>query len=174
MNDEIIQKLLPLISKNTVGKYDLLAMFCEPDISNIVVKALAEPYRDKVDCVAAPEAIGWVLGALIAKELNCAFVPIRKTNKLPYKSETLLKSAYTDYSGSEKQLEISENYPIKNSRALIVDDWVETGASMRCCINLMEKIQCKITGLATVGIDYREETKTWIDTGFIVYIGKNI
>jgi len=27
---------------------------------------------------------------------------------------------------------------------------------------------------STIGIDYRESTKDWIDTGFIRYIGKNI
>lgn len=174
MNKSIIQKLLPVISNNTVGKYDLPSMFCKPDITNEIITILAGPYRGKVDCVAAPEATGWLLGALVAKEINCAFVPIRKGNKSPYKADALLKNSYIDYSGTEKQLEIYENYPIKNNRVLIVDDWVETGASMRCCIKLMEQMQGIVTGLATVGIDECAETKDWIDTGFIVYIGKDI
>ena len=57
---------------------------------------------------------------------------------------------------------------------LIVDDWIETGSQMKALIALLEKLDCSIIGLATIGIDINEVTQKWIDSSFVAYIGSNI
>ncbi|EGP5554543.1 adenine phosphoribosyltransferase, partial [Enterococcus faecium] len=54
------------------------------------------------------------------------------------------------------------------------DDWIETGSQMKALIALLEKLDCSIIGLATIGIDINEVTQKWIDSSFVAYIGSNI
>lgn len=48
-------------------------------------------FQNKVDYVAAPEAIGWILGTAIAKELGVGFIGVRKGDKLPYAKKRLFR-----------------------------------------------------------------------------------
>jgi len=173
-NENLVKRLLDVIPKDSIGRYDLFPVFKNTELFTEIIKHLAVPYIGRVDYVVAPEAIGWVMGSAMARELNVGFIPLRKIDKLPYPKEVLISQKYVDYSDKEKALEIRKGYVTAGDRILIVDEWVETGVSLHCCINLLEKLGCTIVGLATIGIDYRESTKDWIDTDFIRYIGKNI
>ena len=175
MNDsQLVDKVLEAIPKNSVGRYDLLPIVKNVKLFREIVKYLADPFLGKADYVASPEAIGWVLGTAIATELNVGFIPLRKSGRLPYPNELLISRSYIDYSRKEKSLEIKKDSIARGDRILIVDEWVETGTTMKCCIELLEKAGGTIAGLATIGIDYREQTKDWIDTGFIRFIGTDI
>jgi len=114
------------------------------------------------------------MGSAMAKELNVGFVPLRKIDKLPYPKDVLVSQSYFDDSDTSKALEAKESCVNAGDRVLIVDEWVETGISMRCCMNLLQKFGCTVVGLATIGIDYRKETKDWIDNGFVTFIGKDM
>jgi len=174
INDLLKKRVLAVIPKNSVGRYDLLPVFMDSKLFADIVNYLATPYIGKIDYVAAPEAIGWVLGSAMARALNVGFVPIRKIGNLPYPKDLLTSQDYVDYSNKAKALEIKKDYVKPGDRILIVDEWVETGVSLHCCKNLLEKLGCTIVGLATIGIDYQEGTKAWIDMGFIRYIGRDI
>ena len=173
-NEELIARIRSILSDESIGRYDLLPLFKDLNLLAEIVNVLSTPYIGKIDFVAAPEAIGWLLGIMIAKELNVGFIPIRKGNKLPYPKEHIIKNNYIDYSGNEKSLEINENSIAKGSKVLIVDEWIETGSSIRCCMDILTKKDCIIVGLATIGIDYREETKDWIDNNFVTFVSDNI
>ena len=173
-SEKLVNRVLAVIPKDSVGRYDLLPIFMNPVLFTDIINYLAAPYVGKIDYVAAPESIGWVLGGAMAKALSVGFVPIRKVDRLPYPKETLVTQCYKDYSGKEKSLEIKCGIIPARCRVLIVDEWVETGASLHCCLDLLEKLGCIIVGLATIGIDYRQGTRDWIDTGFIRYIGKDL
>ena len=109
----------------------------------------------------------------MAQKLNVGFVPIRKSGKLPYLKEVILTESYIDYSKKEKSLEIKKSFVSLGDRILLVDEWIETGASMRCCMNLLSKLGATIVGLATISINYQEETKEWVDSGFVHFIAKD-
>ena len=173
-NENLIKRLLDTIPKDSVGRYDLFPVFKDVDLFTEIIQNLAAPFIGKIDYVAAPEAIGWIAGSAMARELGVGFIPLRKIDRLPYPKDILISQSYVDYAEIRKSLEIKNNSVAKGDRILIVDEWVETGESMQCCKNLLEKFGCNIVGLATIGIDYRDVTKDWIDSGFIQYIGKNI
>ena len=115
-----------------------------------------------------------ILGTAIAKELGVGFIGVRKGDKLPYAKEEIISTHFTDYSGQDKSFEISKSSIVRNKRVLIVDDWIETGSQMKALIALLEKLDCSIIGLATIGIDINEVTQKWIDSSFVAYIGSNI
>ena len=174
-NEELIKRLLAVIPQDSIGRYDLFPVFRDVDLFTDIIKNLSASYIGKVDYVAAPEAIGWIIGSAMARELNVGFIPLRKIDKLPYRKESLISQNYDgEYGVSRKALEIRKGFLANGSKILVVDEWVETGLSLLCCMKLLEKLGCKIIGLATIGIDYRDGTKDWIDTGFIQYIGKDI
>ncbi|HAP4793329.1 TPA: methyltransferase domain-containing protein [Enterococcus faecalis] len=101
-------------------------------------------------------------------------VSIKQLLKLPYAKEEIISTHFTDYSGQDKSFEISKSSIVRNKRVLIVDDWIETGSQMKALIALLEKLDCSIIGLATIGIDINEVTQKWIDSSFVAYIGSNI
>jgi len=192
-NESLVKRVLDVLPKGSIGRYDLFPIFKDAELFTEIIQYLAAPYIGKVDYVSAPEAIGWVMGSAMARELNVGFIPLRKIDKLPYPKELLLSQSYVDYSGKTKTLEIKKDcvaagditpaaksrksfpaFCCRSNNILIVDEWVETGASLHCCVKLLERLGCNIVGLATIGIDYCDGTKNWIDTDFIRYIGKDI
>ena len=102
--EELQQRIVQLLPKSSIGRYDLLPVLADKELSREIARQLAEPYRDKADIVVAPEALGWLLGEKIAAELDVPLLPLRKGEKLPYASEELYRVAFMDYSGHRKSL----------------------------------------------------------------------
>jgi len=79
-----------------------------------------------VDYVAAVEARGFMFGAAVAQRLGAGFVPIRKKNKLPYKTE----SVTYDLEYGTDTLEVHSDAVDKGAKVLMVDDLLATGGTM--------------------------------------------
>jgi adenine phosphoribosyltransferase len=171
---DIVKKILKTIPQDAIGKYELLPIAKDIGLFAEVVKYLATPFIDVVDYVAAPEATGWILATAIAKELNIGFIPIRKGGRLPYPQEMLMMSSYTDYTQSIKHLELKRSWVDSGNKILLVDEWVETGAAMMCCIEMLESLGGTIMGLATIGMNTCPETASWVNSGFLHFIGKDM
>lgn len=171
---DLVKEIISMLPDHTIGKYDLLTVFTNQKVFDGIVKILARDFRNRVDYVAAPEAIGWILGSAIAIELGVGFIGIRKSCKLPYPGDEIVSVSFTDYSSQEKSLEIVKGSVVSGKRVLIVDDWIETGSQMVAMIELLEQLSCQIVGLATIGIDTNGVTQKWLDSGFVSYIGSNI
>ncbi len=163
-----------LQSYRSVGRYDLLSLFSRPALFREIVQTLALPFHGRVDYVASPEAIGWVLGTALAAELNAGFVGMRKAGRLPYPGDQLFSASYTDYSKERKTLELRKDALPPNSRVLLADEWIETAATARCSLALLQHFHCTVAGIAAVGIDENEHTREWINSGFVTYIGKDL
>ena len=169
----LCKKVIDAIPKDSVGRYDLLPLFQDKVLFAEIVEYLSMPYIGNVDYIAAPEAIGWIIGSAMAFKLKTGFIALRKVGKLPYSQNALVIGNYTDYSG-DKALTIKKNAVITGEKVLLVDEWVETGETLLCGMKLLHECGYNIIGMATIGIDYNEKTKDWIETGFIRFIGQNI
>ena len=170
----VVKEIQDILPRNSIGKYDLLAVFAHEPVFAKVVKLLSQDFLHRVDYVVAPEAIGWILGAAMAKELGVGFVGVRKGSKLPYAEEELISTHFTDYSDQQKSFDLPKNSIVRGKRVLIVDDWIETGSQVRALMTLLGNLECQIVGIATIGIDTNDVTQGWIDSGFVAYIGTNI
>ncbi|POI19697.1 hypothetical protein CIB84_016558, partial [Bambusicola thoracicus] len=99
------------------------------------VSDLLQPFQgDPIDLVAGIDAMGFILGAAVAATLHKGFLAIRKAGHLCVET---LAEPYTDYSGREKVMEMRTDTVTPGVRILLVDQWVETGGTMRAAIRLV-------------------------------------
>jgi len=90
----------------------------------------------KVDKVIGVESRGFFFAALLARELNAGFVPVRKPGKLP--SKVAIETYDLEY-GTDT-LEIHEDAISKGDKVLIHDDVLATGGTAEAVCKLVEKL----------------------------------
>ncbi|HSD62304.1 MAG TPA: adenine phosphoribosyltransferase [Ignavibacteriaceae bacterium] len=100
----------------------------------------------KIDKVVGIESRGFMLGAMIAKNLSAGFVPIRKPGKLP--AETV-KEVYSLEYGTDA-IEIHRDAINKGDLVLLHDDLLATGGTARAAINLIEKLGGKVVQVSFI------------------------
>ena len=111
-----------------------------------VTRALAEPWRGKVDVVAGMESRGFIFGAALAVELGIGFIPVRKSGKLPYKTESMRYGL--EY--GHDTLEIHIDACAKGERVLICDDLIATGGTAAATAQLVERVGGRVAGFSFV------------------------
>jgi adenine phosphoribosyltransferase len=95
------------------------------------------------DVVLGAEARGFILGAAIAREIGCGFVPARRPGKLP--PETVSATYALEY--GENALELHPDMIRPGSRVLIHDDVLATGGTVEAIAKqLVEALGGKVVG----------------------------
>jgi adenine phosphoribosyltransferase len=97
------------------------------------------------DLVLGAEARGFWLGAAIARQAGCGFVPARRPGKLP--PETVTARYLLEY--GENALEVAANAIAHGARVVIHDDVLATGGTVKAIAGLVEQL-----GGAVVGINF--------------------
>lgn len=98
----------------------------------------------QIDCIAGPEARGFVVGAPLAYALGLGFIPIRKSGKLP---GTCIEADYALEYGKDK-LAMHEDAIRPGQRVLIADDLLATGGTIATSINLVQQLGGVVVGAA--------------------------
>ncbi len=108
------------------------------------IHQMVEAVKDwgKIDCVAAPEARGFIFATPVALELKAGLVPIRKPGKLPYKTVSL--SYELEYGQNTIQMHADAIKP--GTRVLLIDDLLATGGTMDACRQLIENQGGEVAG----------------------------
>ena len=96
--------------------------------------------NNKIDKIIGIEARGFIFGAALANELGCAFIPIRKPNKLPYKT---FKQKYSLEYGTDT-VEIHKDAIENDDNILLIDDVLATGGTACAAIDLLENFNCNL------------------------------
>jgi adenine phosphoribosyltransferase len=159
-------------TEGSQGRYDITPLFSEPVVFGELVEdlhCLFDPMS--YDVIAALDSLGFVLGTALARRTGKSLILIRKGGKLPFPDNRLLRKGFTDYSGSEKFLEIKPTDITHGARILIVDDWVETAAQATAAIKLIESCGGKIAGIACLGASRNERTHPLLQCGVLRPIG---
>jgi adenine phosphoribosyltransferase len=92
---------------------------------------------NEVDCIAAPDARGFIWGAPVAAELELPFHAIRKPGKLP---PPIISQSY-EYEYDSGTLEIKGNTDIgEGTKVGIIDDVTATGGTALATIQLLSRI----------------------------------
>ncbi len=134
---------VPDFPKKGIVFKDITTLLLRPEVVHEAVRQISERYRrEGVRKVACIEARGFVLGSLIAQELNAGFVPIRKKGKLPAKTR---REEYSLEYGTDT-IEIHEDAIASGDRVLMHDDLLATGGTMSAAIKLVQKLGGKIVG----------------------------
>jgi adenine phosphoribosyltransferase len=124
---------------------DITPILASPGIRKEIVRSIAAHFRHHgLDAVVAIEARGFILGSLIAQELDLPFVPVRKSGKLPYKS---LREEYTLEYGTAA-VEIHEDSLGQGDKVLIHDDLLATGGTATAAAQLVQKLGASVAGFS--------------------------
>ncbi|KAG8662210.1 hypothetical protein MANES_01G077400v8 [Manihot esculenta] len=92
------------------------------------------------------EARGFIFGPPIALAIGAKFVPLRKPKKLP--GEVIREEYVLEY-GSDC-LEMHVGAVNSGERALVVDDLIATGGTLRAAMNLLERAGAEVIECACV------------------------
>ena len=108
-----------------------------------IVGAL-EAYGRKrgTEVVAGIESRGFLFGAAVAARLEVGLVPIRKKDKLPWKTV----SQKYDLEYGKDMIEMHKDAVKKGQRVLIVDDVLATGGTLVGACKLVEKVGGVVAG----------------------------
>jgi len=98
------------------------------------------------DLVLGAEARGFILGAAIACEIGCGFVPARRPGKLP--PETVSATYALEY--GQNSLELNESAIGNGARVLIHDDVLATGGTVEAIGGLVEQLGGEVVGCAFI------------------------
>jgi adenine phosphoribosyltransferase len=94
--------------------------------------------------VIGMESRGFIFAAPIAYLLDAGFVPVRKLGKLP--GEVISSEYELEY--GTNTLELHSDAIKKGDRVLIVDDLLATGGTVSATIELVERLEGKVVGVA--------------------------
>jgi adenine phosphoribosyltransferase len=124
---------------------DIMPMLADGPAFREVVDRLAEMARPwKPDVVLGAEARGFMFGAPLAYALGAGFVAARKPGKLPY---TTVSAKYAlEYGFDALEVHIDAIKP--GQRVLICDDLLATGGTSKAKIELVERLEGVVAGLA--------------------------
>src|SRR6185312_2867783 len=108
------------------------------------IAGLAEWVRARQpDLVLGAEARGFILGAAIAMEAGCGFVPARRPGKLP--PETVAARYLLEY--GENTLEVNAAAIQKGTRVVIHDDVLATGGTVDAIAGLVDELGGEVVGV---------------------------
>jgi adenine phosphoribosyltransferase len=123
---------------------DITPLLADAKALAYAIGELAEWGREKKpDLVLGAEARGFILGAAIAKEIGCGFVPARRPGKLP--PETISATYALEY--GQNALELHPDMIPKGARVLIHDDVLATGGTVEAIAEqLVERLDGEVVG----------------------------
>jgi adenine phosphoribosyltransferase len=136
---------IPDFPKPGILFYDITTMLKDAAAYKEAIDLMIEPYRDKkIDLVVGMESRGFIFSGPIAYQLGAGLIPVRKLGKLP--APTVSVEYALEYGSNT--LEIHRDAIKPGQRVLIVDDLLATGGTVRGTIELVERLQGEIIGLA--------------------------
>jgi len=133
-----------------------------------VIDEMTEPWiGEKIDAILSIESRGFIMAGAIAYNLDTAFVPLRKPDKLP--GETFKVSYTLEYGSTEMHVHKDALDNLQN--VLIIDDLLATGGTALAAIELIEKFENKkIVGAGfIINLPELKGDKKLIDKGIKIH-----
>ncbi len=128
---------------------DITPLLQEAKVFRVLIDAFVHRYMDpalRPDVVAGLDARGFILGSVVAYELNVGFIPIRKKGKLPF---TTVEETYElEYGSATVELHTDAVKP--GERVLLIDDLIATGGTMMAGKKLLEKLGAQVMEVAAI------------------------
>lgn len=126
---------------------DITPLLQDKKTFRVLVDVFVHRYMDqKLDYVAGVDARGFILGAVVAYELNLGFIPVRKKGKLPF--DTVSEEYELEYGSAT--VEIHTDACGAGDRILLIDDLVATGGTMLAAAKLLDRIGAKVIEAAAI------------------------
>lgn len=146
---------------------DITPVLQDPQAFRVLVDLFVYRYmRQRLDLVAGVDARGFILGSVLAYELNLGFVPVRKKGKLPFR--TVAEEYTLEYGNATVEMHTDAVRP--GQRVLLIDDLIATGGTLLAATKLLQRLGANVIEAAAI-IDLPDlgGTKAITDTGLPVY-----
>lgn len=122
---------------------DITPLLKNPAALGQATAAMAAPFAGQnVSTVVGMEARGFIFGALVARELNAGFVPLRKPGKLPH----AVRGVNYALEYGEASLEIHADALGAGEKVLLIDDVIATGGTAAASCELVSQFGVDIVG----------------------------
>jgi adenine phosphoribosyltransferase len=148
---------------------DITPLLQNPRVFRVLIDQFVHRYMApdlQPDVVAGIDARGFILGAVIAYELNIGFVPIRKKGKLPF--DTVSEEYELEYGSAAVEIHTDAVRP--GDCVLLIDDLIATGGTMMAGKRLLEKLGASvIEGAAIVDLPELGGSKLLRDAGLPLF-----
>jgi len=95
-----------------------------------------------IDAIIGIESRGFILGAPLAMELGCGFIPVRKPKKLP---SAVFRVEYALEYGTDT-LEMHQDAIASCKRVVIIDDVIATGGTAAAAAKLVKQSGAELVG----------------------------
>ncbi|QBC45103.1 adenine phosphoribosyltransferase [Iodobacter fluviatilis] len=126
---------------------DITPLLQDKKTFRVLVDIFVHRYMDMdLDMVAGVDARGFILGAVVAYELNLGFVPVRKKGKLPFL--TVAEEYELEYGSAT--VEMHTDACKKGDRVLLIDDLVATGGTMVAAAKLLDRLGATVVEAAAI------------------------
>lgn len=146
---------------------DITPVLQDPQSFRVLVDLFVYRYmRQRLDLVAGIDARGFILGSVLAYELNLGFVPVRKKGKLPFR--TLAEEYTLEYGNASVEMHTDSVRP--GQKVLLIDDLIATGGTMVAASKLLQRLGANVVEAAAI-IDLPDlgGSKAVKDEGLSVY-----
>ncbi|MDN3919099.1 adenine phosphoribosyltransferase [Roseateles violae] len=126
---------------------DITPLLSNPRVFRVLIDQFVHRYFDrKPDAIAGLDARGFIIGSVLAYELNIGFIPIRKKGKLPF---TTVEERYELEYGSAS-VEIHTDAVRPGERIVLIDDLIATGGTMGAGARLLQRLGAEIVEGAAI------------------------
>lgn len=126
---------------------DITPVLQDPQTFRLLIDIFVYRYmRQRLDLVAGIDARGFILGSVLAYELNLGFVPVRKKGKLPY--QTLAEEYTLEYGNATVEMHTDSVRP--GQRVLLIDDLIATGGTMVAAAKLLQRLGANVVEAASI------------------------
>ena len=126
---------------------DITPLLQDPRTFRVLIDLFVYRYmRQRLDLVAGVDARGFIIGSVLAYELNLGFIPVRKSGKLPYR--TVAEQYSLEYGNSS--VEIHTDAVRTGQRVLLVDDLIATGGTMLAATKLLQRLGANVVEAAAI------------------------
>jgi adenine phosphoribosyltransferase len=126
---------------------DITPVLQDPKAFRVLVDIFVHRYMgQRIDLIAGIDARGFILGSVLAYELNLGFVPIRKKGKLPF--DTVCEEYELEYGSAT--VEIHADACKAGDRVVLIDDLVATGGTMLAGAKLLNRLGATVVEAAAI------------------------
>lgn len=126
---------------------DITPLLQDPRTFRVLVDTFVLRYMNEgIDIVAGIDARGFILGSVVAHQLNKGFIPIRKKGKLPF--TTVSEEYELEYGSATVEIHTDAIKP--GERVLVIDDLIATGGTMMAGTRLIKRLGGTIVEVAAI------------------------
>ncbi len=146
---------------------DITPLLSTPRVFRVLIDEFVHRYFDpRPDVIAGLDARGFIIGSVVAYELNLGFVPIRKKGKLPY--ATVQESYELEYGSATVEMHTDAVKP--GDRVVLIDDLIATGGTMMAGRRLLERLGATVVeGAAIVDLPELGGSARLRDSGLPIF-----